>query len=124
MLEDSRLRVFVTVVECGNFTAASRKLGITQPAVSQNVAELERILAAPLLLRTKAGVELTEKGKQFLGYARQILHWYAVAEGAFHPDPLSVRAEAPEPVRLRLDASTEAEVWASGGDIHISMHKN
>ncbi len=121
MLEDSRLRIFVTVVECGNFTAASRILGITQPAVSQNVAELERILGTPLLLRTKAGVELTEKGKQFLGYARQILHWYAVAEEAFHPDPLSLHPDAPEPVRLHLGDGEEAEVWASGGDIHIGI---
>lgn len=123
MLEDSRLRIFVTVVECGNFTAASRKLGITQPAVSQNVAELERLLGAPLLLRTRTGIELTDKGRVFLGHARQILHWYAVAEEAFHPDPISVRHPSDGPVRLRLDASTEVEVWTSGGDIHIDMVK-
>ena len=121
MLEDSRLKVFVTVVECGNFTAASRKLGISQPAVSQNVAELERILGEPLLLRTKAGVELTPGGERFLGYARQILHWYAVAERAFHPDPLSLRSDAPSPVRLHLTDDEEAEVWASEGDIHIGI---
>ena len=42
MLEDFRLKVFLTVESEGSFTKAARNLGISQPAVSQNIAELER----------------------------------------------------------------------------------
>ena len=38
MLDDFRLRVFLMVAAEGSFTRAAQHLGITQPAVSQNVA--------------------------------------------------------------------------------------
>ncbi|MBQ9549034.1 MAG: LysR family transcriptional regulator [Bacteroidales bacterium] len=121
MLEDFRLRVFVTVAECGSFTAAALKLNITQPAVSRHIAELERVLGVRLLERNRNAVTLTEAGTRFLGYARQILHWYHVAQRAFHPDPL-LPFEAPvEPVRLPLENGAEALVWTSAGDIHIEL---
>ena len=41
MLEDFKIKVFVTVASTGSFTKAGELLGISQPAVSQNVAELE-----------------------------------------------------------------------------------
>ena len=41
MFEDFRLNVFAKVAALGSFTAAARALGISQPAVSQHVAELE-----------------------------------------------------------------------------------
>ena len=42
MLIDFRLKVFYTVAKSGSFSKAARELGITQPAVSQNIAELEQ----------------------------------------------------------------------------------
>ena len=51
MIEDSRLKVFLAVAREGSFTIAARKLGISQPAVSQNVAELEKKDRFRLLLR-------------------------------------------------------------------------
>ena len=60
MLEDNRIKVFLTVLECGNFTAAALKLGISQPAVSQNIAELERLLGVPLMERARGEIALTD----------------------------------------------------------------
>ena len=40
MLEDTRLKIFMAVADEGSFTRAAYLLGITQPAVSQNIAEL------------------------------------------------------------------------------------
>ena len=51
MLEDFKLKIFVTVAAEGSFTKAARTLGITQPAVSQNIAELEKVTGALLLER-------------------------------------------------------------------------
>ena len=124
LLEDKRLRIFVTAVECGNFTAAAHLLHITQPSVTQNVQELERELGAVLFERGRGEVTLTEKGRLFYGYARQILHWYSVADKAFHPDPLTPGAKPVEPLTLRLDDGREAQVWTSAGDIHIEIGKN
>ena len=123
MLEDNRIKVFLTVLECGNFTAAALKLGVSQPAVSQNIAELERLLGVPLMERARGEIALTENGRLFEGYARQIAHWYAVADTAFHPDPLALHPQTIKPAILKLDNGTEASVWASGSDIHIELKK-
>lgn len=83
MIEDSRLRVFLTVAEEGSFTLAARKLGISQPAVSQNVAELEKNLGTPLFERSRGSVRLTSAGNVFKEYASRILHWYSAVDGMF-----------------------------------------
>ena len=44
-----QLKTFVTVVDQGGFTAAGRRLGLSQPAVSRAVAALEKELGLPLL---------------------------------------------------------------------------
>ena len=53
MLEDFRLKVFMTVAQAGSFTKAASVLGISQPAVSQNVAELERLSGRKLFERLR-----------------------------------------------------------------------
>jgi len=60
-LED--LRVFVSVCELGSFSAVARKLGCTQPAVSQHIARLERELDTSLLERSSTGVVATGAGR-------------------------------------------------------------
>ena len=83
MLEDFRLRVFLAVAQEGSFTLASKKLHVSQPAVSQNIAELEKTLGVTLFERLRGEVRLTDKGLLFKGYAEQILHWYGAAADAF-----------------------------------------
>ena len=125
MLEDKRLKVFAAVVETGSFTAAASSLGLTQPAVSQNVSELEKDLGVRLFDRSTRGeVSLTGDGRRFEGYARQIMHWYKAAREAFNPPPLSVGFRPEGPATVPLDASSEALVWSSEGDLHIEIrHK-
>lgn len=74
--EDAKLRTFVTAAELGNFTAASRRLGISQPAVSQQIGELERLCGRDLFVRGRGEVALTPAGETFLRYARRILDGY------------------------------------------------
>lgn len=124
MLEDKRLKVFAAVVESGNFTAAASSLGLTQPAVSQNISELEKDLGVRLFDRSTRGeVRLTEQGRLFEGYARQILHWYKAAREAFNPSPLAVGFKPEKPATVPLDSATNALVWSSEGDIHIEIRK-
>lgn len=83
MLEDFRLKVFVTVAKERSFTKAAEVLGVTQPAVSQNIAELEKGLETRLFDRLRSEVVLTEEGKVFLRYADRILSAAAEADMLF-----------------------------------------
>lgn len=100
VLEDFRLRIFMAVAEKGSFTLAAKTLGMSQPAVSQNIAELEKSLGAELFLRRKGSVTLTPKGAAFKEYAGRILYWYTATEMMFGPEG---KLSANKPVRLSAD---------------------
>ncbi len=55
--------IFYTVAQCGNISAAAKKLYISQPAVSKSISKLEETFPTPLLERTSKGVVLTENGQ-------------------------------------------------------------
>jgi DNA-binding transcriptional LysR family regulator len=61
-LELRALDVFVTVVEAGGMTHAARRLGTTQPAVSQTIANLEAGLGVTLIDRSVRPLKLTTQG--------------------------------------------------------------
>ena len=125
MIEDTRLRIFEKVASLGNFTLAAKELGISQPAVSQNIAELEKQLDAQLFVRERGMVSLTDKGRLFKRYSDQILHWYRVAEKAFGgPNVFESGDGLPKPLSLKLDEDSEAQIWSSQADIHISIRKS
>src|SRR6202012_3674056 len=58
-----QLRVFQSVAQTRNFSRTGETVGLTQPAVSRAIAELERELGLRLLDRTTREVELTEAGR-------------------------------------------------------------
>ncbi|MCE2458866.1 MAG: LysR family transcriptional regulator [Dehalococcoidia bacterium] len=67
-----RLFIFHTVARLGSFTRAASELGISQPAVSIQVKELERSLDTTLLIRMRSGVSLTDTGETVYDYTRRI----------------------------------------------------
>jgi len=79
----------MTVAEKGSFTLAAKALGITQPAVSQNIAELERNVGVELFARKRGSVSLTAAGLAFKEYASKILYWYSAAESMFGGEGLT-----------------------------------
>jgi DNA-binding transcriptional LysR family regulator len=70
-LED--LRSLIAVHECKSFSGAARRLGCTQPAVSQHVSRLERELGVQLFERQSRGVFATLAGEQLVRAASQSL---------------------------------------------------
>jgi DNA-binding transcriptional LysR family regulator len=86
-MELSQLRSFMRVAEEGGFTRAAEALHLSQPAVTQQVAALERELGAALFERTGRGVRLTAAGEALLGTARQCLA--LLEEGRRHLADLS-----------------------------------
>lgn len=67
------LRSLVAVIEAGSFTDAGIDLGLSQAAVSRNVAALERALGVRLLHRTTRSVEPTPAGERVSRKARHVL---------------------------------------------------
>ena len=73
-------RVFRQVAHSGSFSAAAKELYISQPAVSQAMAQLEQSLEHPLLIRGRRGVSLTPEGKLLLNYVESGLDMLAAGE--------------------------------------------
>ena len=83
MLEDSKIRAFLEVEKERNFTRAAARIGISQPAVSAQIAALEESLGVELFERGRE-LRLTPSGEIFLGYARRIQQAYDLANNAFN----------------------------------------
>ena len=69
----NQLKIFQSILEHGSFRAAAKALYQTQPALTQSMNELEKMLGTPLLIRGPRGVELTEAGRLFEPRAKLIL---------------------------------------------------
>lgn len=67
------LQVFLAVSESGSMTAAARRLGLTQSAVSQALGMLERQLKVPLLERERRPLQLTAAGQLLRDRAPRLL---------------------------------------------------
>jgi DNA-binding transcriptional LysR family regulator len=74
------MKTFVRVAKLGTLSAAARELGLTQPAVSQQIAALERHLDVRLFHRSTRQLALTEGGETYYQHARQILQAVDEAE--------------------------------------------
>ena len=69
-----QLEVFVTIVECGNFTEAGRRLYLAQSTVSSHITALEETLRVSLFRReSKRTIELTADGKRVYQYAKDVV---------------------------------------------------
>ena len=66
------LEIFVAVADLGSMTAASERLYISQPTVSQAVMELERYYGTKLFDRMGKKLYRTQAGERLLGYARHV----------------------------------------------------
>ena len=75
----NHLAIFRAVADEGSISRAAERLMISQPAVSKQVAELERALKSKLADRLPRGVRLTASGELLAGYARRI---FAMADEA------------------------------------------
>ncbi|WP_458699722.1 LysR family transcriptional regulator [Sulfurospirillum sp. 1307] len=66
MLKDfTKIDTFLTVVKEKSFSKASKKLGISQPAVTQQIKIIEDYLGTQIVDRKKNGIKLTKEGEEF-----------------------------------------------------------
>jgi DNA-binding transcriptional LysR family regulator len=136
-----RLLTFRTVARAGSFSAAGRELALTQPAVSQQVAALERELGARLLHRGPGGLTLTDAGAVALAHAEALAERLALADaqlaeldddagplrvGAFPSALATLVPQATErlvPRRVEAMEGTTDELVAGVGDgrMHVAL---
>ncbi|AUQ56620.1 HTH-type transcriptional regulator, LysR family (plasmid) [Phaeobacter inhibens] len=64
---------FAYVVREGSFSAAAVRLGVTQSAVTQHIAKLEKQVGSQLLVRGRDGISLTRTGQEFYGLADRMV---------------------------------------------------
>jgi DNA-binding transcriptional LysR family regulator len=137
--------VFITVADCGSFSAAAEKLGCSKSTASEQVARLEHRIGARLLNRSPRAVTLTEAGRAYLCQIDDVLDRVrraekaALAEATEQRGPL--RVSVPEPfasthlapmlpefmeshpeVTLELQVTAEvSDLVASGYDLAIRL---
>ena len=109
MLTDFRLKVFKTDADRLSFTKAAAELLISQPAVTKQINELERLLGKPLFLRHGNRISLTDDGVRLLEYANRILALYGELRDAFVEEQGAFSGE------IRLGASTTLSQYVLPG---------
>ncbi|GAB2921504.1 LysR substrate-binding domain-containing protein [Paraburkholderia jirisanensis] len=67
------MRLFLTVVERGSLTQGAQAMHLALASVSERIAGMEAALGAPLLERTRRGVQATPAGEALVRHARAIL---------------------------------------------------
>ncbi|MDQ0023889.1 DNA-binding transcriptional LysR family regulator [Variovorax paradoxus] len=72
-IQPSELGFFVQIATSGSLSAAARNLGVSTPAVSKRLSQMEQRLRMPLVNRTTRRMSLTPEGEVFLEHARRIL---------------------------------------------------
>ena len=79
----TQLRYVISVAEARSLNEAARGLYISQPSLSKALKELEDEIGIQLFIRTNRGVFLTPDGKEFIGYARQVVEQYQLIESKY-----------------------------------------
>ncbi len=72
-IQPADLGFFSTLASAGSLSAAARELGITTPAVSKHLAQMESRVGVSLVNRTTRRMSLTPEGELYLEHARRIL---------------------------------------------------
>lgn len=67
------IRSFIAVVEHGSLTRAAAQLGLSQPTLSRQIADLENVIGAPLFERVARGLKLTSVGEFLVEPARHMM---------------------------------------------------
>ncbi|MEF7613058.1 LysR family transcriptional regulator [Aquincola sp. MAHUQ-54] len=72
-IQPADLGFFSALARAGSLSAAARELGVTTPAVSKHLAQMEARLGVALVVRTTRRMSLTPEGELYLDHARRIL---------------------------------------------------
>jgi DNA-binding transcriptional LysR family regulator len=74
------METYISVVDAGSFSAATKRMNLRQPAISKSIAQLEAHLGARLLLRSPRGLTMTDAGQRFYERAKLVIKQAEEAE--------------------------------------------
>jgi DNA-binding transcriptional LysR family regulator len=119
------MRIFVTAVDAGNFTAAANRLRLSKQFVSRRVAALEEGLGVRLLVRNTRNLAVTDLGQDFYERAKRILAEVGEAEEAMtarRTDPRGLlKVSAPMSFGLSHLSPLVAEFLREHPDVRFDM---
>ncbi|MFC6486726.1 LysR family transcriptional regulator [Nitratireductor sp. GCM10026969] len=141
MLNLTHVQAFLAIVDSGGFHEAARRLGASQPTVSQQLRKLEESLGVTLVHRAHRNASPTARGAAFLPFARRLIEGAERSIQAVHRHPLAVGAasnpgiyllppyirrfeqEDPKalPVRLRIGTNPETIARLESGEIDVAV---
>lgn len=78
-----QLQYVITIAQESSINKAAKKLFLSQPSLSAAVKDLEAELGISLFIRTNRGISITPDGKEFIGYAHQVLEQYAFIQNRY-----------------------------------------
>lgn len=118
------IQAFAEIVRQGSLKRAAEMLFLTQPAISRTIAELEEIVGARLLIRSRRGVSLTPQGEFFHGHALNALG--ALSQGLAgiggQADPgLALLVGALPSVSARLMPDVVAELQRAAPQLRLGI---
>lgn len=76
----TQLKYVITVAEAKSMNEAAKQLFISQPSLSSAIKDLEEEIGTEVFRRSNKGVFPTQEGKEFIGYARQVVEQYNLIE--------------------------------------------
>ncbi len=79
----NQLKYAIVVSESDSFNIAARKLYISQPSLSTSIHALEEEIGIQIFRRSQNGIAVTPDGKEFLGYARQVMEQYELLDARY-----------------------------------------
>lgn len=105
------MKTFATVVDGGSFVQAADTLGMSKPAVSRHIAELEQRLGVRLLQRTTRKLSLTEEGRLFYARCKTVLADVEVAEEEITATSVAVKGLIKVNVPVSFGLLELAPLW-------------
>jgi DNA-binding transcriptional LysR family regulator len=126
-LELRHIRYFLAVAAHGHFGRAAEACHVSQPALSQQIRELERLVGADLFLRHPRGANLTPAGEAFADHARRTMMEVQagitaaqVASRAWHGRIVVGLAESPRAIVMTMAGIDRLRQTSSGIDIETT----
>ena len=79
----NQLKYAIVVSESESFNIAAKKLYISQPSLSTSIHALEEEVGIQIFRRSQNGIAVTPDGKEFLGYARQVMEQFELLDARY-----------------------------------------
>ena len=108
-IETQEIRVFKAIIDSGGFSKAARQLHVTQSAVSQSLAQLEKRLGTRLI-RRGSPLGLTDSGQRFLRFAQTVME----EEEGFLDELEQIRSGSGSSLSLLMNGTIERRL---GGEL-------